>query len=223
MPHDWETSVNSPLLSSLDDGDARALAAAGGIRRYPTGAYIAREGEPGDALHTVLEGSVRIVLTDPGGAETTLTVLGPGDTFGELSLLDGRPRSASAIAAEPTRTLVVTRNDFDRWLADRPAAARGLLTALSLRLRQTDNILADFTFCPLPQRLARRLLALADAQRGPHLAITQAALASMLGVSREHVNKELNAFARQGRLALARGAVHLRDIPSLERIASGVE
>ena len=91
-------SATIALLALLDAGDAAALAAAGLIRGHRPGAFIAREGDPGDALHTVLHGSVRIAVTAPDGTKATLTVLGPGDSFGELSLLDGRPRSASAIA-----------------------------------------------------------------------------------------------------------------------------
>ena len=224
---DWAT----PLLAGLSTADAQALAACGGIRRFRAGAFIAREGEAGDALHTVLRGSVRIVMTDAAGEEATLTVLGPGDSFGELSLLDGRPRSASAVAAESTRTLAVTRGDFHAWLGERPGAAAALLEALSLRLRQTDALLADFSFCDLRQRLARRLLALGEAQgRGQgagdaagqaQVRLTQSVLASMLGVSREHVNKELRAFAEAGWVRLGRGSLTLVDEGALQEVASG--
>lgn len=235
-PDPTEEAWGTPLLAGLSTADAQALATCGGIRRFRAGAFIAREGEAGDALHTVLHGSVRIAMTDATGDEATLTVLGPGDSFGELSLLDGRPRSASAVATESTRTLAVTRADFHAWLGERPGAAVALLEALSLRLRQTDALLADFIFCDLRQRLARRLLALGEAQgRGQRagaastaaastraqVRLTQSALASMLGVSREHVNKELRGFEQAGWVRLGRGALTLVDAEALRAIASG--
>lgn len=215
-----------PLLARLSEPDRRDLAARGKVRSYRVAAAIFREGDPGDSLHIVMQGSVRISVLSPSGEEATLALLGPGDCFGDLALLDGRPRSASAIAQEAARTLIVTRAEFRRWLLDHPPAAFVLLEELSLRLRQTDQALADFTFLPLPNRLARRLLELAAAHEAagggrpaasPRLRITQAELASMLGVSRESVNRQLNLFEREGWIGLGRGSVTLLDPQALER------
>ncbi|MDP3767336.1 MAG: Crp/Fnr family transcriptional regulator, partial [Dehalococcoidia bacterium] len=177
-----------------------------------------------DSLHIVVEGGVRVTLSSPAGDEATVALLGPGEFLGDLALLDGRPRSASAIASQRTKTLVVTRDDFCDWLAKRPAASLALLEALSLRVRRTDEALTDLAFLDLPQRLAKRLLYLASFPelhlKAPEpsavrLRITQSELGSMLGVSRESVNKQLNAFARGGWIKLGRGSVTLLDTGAL--------
>jgi CRP/FNR family cyclic AMP-dependent transcriptional regulator len=209
-----------PILSRLPEDDLRALAARGRVHTHPTGAALFREGDPGDSLHIVIRGSVRISVLSPGGEEATLAVLGPGESCGELSLLDGRPRSASAIASKGTQTLVVTRSDFLRWVSQRPRASLALLETLSLRLRRTDEALADLAFMDLTHRLAKRLLDLAALQpTGSRLRITQSELGAMLGVSRESVNKQLNSFAREGWVTLGRGSVSLRDRGALRGLA----
>ncbi len=218
-----------PLLARLAQRDLRALASQGHIHSYRAGAVIFSEGDPGDSLHIVVEGGIRITVLSGGGVEATVALLGPGEFVGHLALLDGRPRSASAVAAaQPTRTLVVTREDFLGWLAERPRAAFALLETLSLLLRSTDEALADLAFLDLPHRLAKRLLNLAAAHPEMHvqghgsdevrLRITQAELASMLGVSRESVNKQLNVLANQGSVRLGRGNVTLLDPEALRSL-----
>lgn len=202
---DHQSLRDVPLLARLPEADLKALASRGRVRSHRAGAVLFREGDPGDALYVVVEGNVRVAVLSAGGVEATVALLGPGEFVGDLALLDGRPRSASAIAHRATKTLVVTRDDFRRWLSERPKASFALLESLSLRVRRTDEALADLSFLGLPQRLAKRLLALSD---GPErVRITQAELASMLGVSRESVNKQLNQFAREGWIALGRGSV----------------
>lgn len=215
-----------PLLARLPREEMRALAARGRMRSYAPGATLVAEGEPGNALHVVVEGRVRISVTSGLGDEAIVAVIGPGDCLGELSLLDGRPRSASAIASVATKTFVVTREAFVAWVSERPAAALALLETLSLRLRRADEALADFIFLDLPHRLAKQLLQLARMQHpeasdvdGARLQVTQSELAAMLGVSRESVNKQLNLFAREGWLALARGAVAIKDAAALRTFA----
>lgn len=217
-----------PLLARLPGEDMRALASRGRMRSYPAGTTIFSEGERGDSLHVVVEGRVRITVTSGAGDEATVAMVGPGDCFGELSLLDGRPRSASAIASTPTKTFMVTRDGFVEWVKERPAAALAIMETLSLRLRRTDEALADLAFLDLAHRLAKQLIALASIHTsdGPpkldppvRISVTQGELASMLGVSRESVNKQLNLFAREGLLTLSRGAVTLLDPEALRRFA----
>lgn len=211
-----------PLLARLTGPDLRALASRGRVRRYTSGTTIFREGDRGDSLHVVIEGSVRVTVVSARGEEATVALLGPGEFVGDLALLDGLPRSANAVASQPTKTLVVTRDDFRRWLTDRPKASLALLEALSQRVRRTDEVLADLTFLDLPKRLAKRLAALAAERSADGIAvrlrITQAELASMLGVSRESVNKQLNEFERNGWLRLGRGSVTVLDEASLRSL-----
>ena len=226
MKQNEELIRDVPLLARLPQPDLRAIASRGHVRSFTSGAVIFREGDPGDSLHVIVEGAVRISVLSASGGEATVALLGPGEFVGDLALLDGRPRSASAIAAQPTKTLVVTRDDFARWLSERPQAALALLEALSLRVRRTDETLTDLTFLALPHRLAKRLLNLATthpemqsagrgAAGGVRLRITQAELASMLGVSRESVNKQLNEFVREGWVTLGRGSVTVLDAEAL--------
>lgn len=225
MSNHEELFRSVPLLARLAPADLKALAGKGRLRSFRSGVTIFGQGEPGVSLHVVVSGAVRINVLSDGGEEATLALLGPGECVGDLSLLDGRPRSASAVAAQTTRTLVVTRDDFARWLAARPKAALALLETLSLRVRRADEALADLAFLDLPHRLAKQLVALAlghpevqakGQREGIRLRITQSQLAAMLGVSRESVNKQLNALARSGVLRLGRGSVTVLDVDGLE-------
>lgn len=217
-----------PLLARLSEADRRDLASSGRVRSYASGDVLFREGDRGDSLHIIIEGGVRVAVLSSAGVEAAVALLGPGEFVGDLALLDGLPRSASAIASQATKTLVVTRSAFTRWLAGRPEAALALLETLSLRVRRTDEALVDLAFVSLPQRLAKRLLSLAgdhpevhvtDQQEGAvRLRITQSELASMLGVSRESVNKQLNLFSREGWVRLGRGSVTLIDTDALRTV-----
>ncbi len=211
-----------PLLARLADDDLQALGSRGKLRKYSPGSVIFHEGEPGDALHVVYDGRVRISTLSGGGSEATLALVGKGDFFGEFALLDGGPRSASATAVASTTTFVVTRDDFVAWITERPRAALALLETLSLRLRRTDEAFADLSFLELPQRLAKKLVSLASDGHGRkpgRIDITQSELASMLSVSRESVNKQLNQFQRDGWITLSRGAVTVTDLEALRNFA----
>lgn len=214
-----------PLLARLPDDDLKALAARGRVRRFAAGSTIFNEGDAGDALYVVVEGRVRMSRISGAGGEATLALMGPGDCFGDLALFDGRPRSATATAQTTTRTFVVSRDDFSNWVKERPAASLALLETLSLRIRRTNETVTDLVFLDLPHRLAKHLLTLAasmtdgDTRRKPRLQITQGELASMLGVSRESVNKQLNQFARDGWITLSRGAVTIDNAEALRTFA----
>ncbi len=226
-----ETTANDayirdvPLLARLPDEDVSLLASRGRVRRYNAGTTIFHEGDPGDALYVVVDGRVRITRLSGSGSEATLAIVSKGDCFGEFALLDSRPRSATATAQVPTRTFVVSREDFREWVRQRPEASLALLETLSLRLRRTDEAITDLMFLDLPHRLAKHLLGLA-AQLGDtppgrrtRIQVTQGELASMLGVSRESVNKQLNQFSRDGWITISRGAVTIDDAEALRLMA----
>jgi CRP/FNR family transcriptional regulator len=216
---------DAPLLARLPDDDLKALAARGRVRRFNAGATLFHEGDPGDAIYVVVDGRIRMSRLSGGGTEATLALIGPGDCTGELSLFDGRPRSATATAMQATRTFVVSRDDFVDWIRERPGASLALLETLSLRLRRTNEIVTDLVFLDLPHRLAKHLLSLAASHadgpnaRRPRLQVTQSELASMLGVSRESVNKQLNQFSRDGWITISRGAVIIDDAEALRTFA----
>ena len=220
---DYVTAL--PLLARLPQADRMALAHKARLRNYKAGTVIFGEGEPGDAVHVVVEGRVRIVAGGPNGEEATVAIVGKGDCFGEFALLDGLPRSASAIASVATKTFIVTRDDFVEWITERPSAALAIMEMLSLRLRKMDEALVDLVSLDLPHRLAKQLLSLAKVHdletvlnNGTlRLSVTQGELASMLGVSRESVNKTLTQFSGHKIVETARGAVTITDMKALRR------
>lgn len=216
----------TPMLSRIAKRDLEALAAAAHERHYRRGEVIFHQDDPGNQFHVITEGKVRIVLPSPDGEEVTLAILGPSEIFGELSLLDGEPRSATAIAGEDVRTVVINREDFLAWLATRPAAAITLLETLSRRLRRSDDLLADVAFLNVPGRLAKKLVELARlyGRDGPpgqpvQVRLTQEELASTIGVTRESVNKHLHYFSSRGWVAVSKGRITIRDPHALEEQA----
>jgi CRP-like cAMP-binding protein len=161
--------------------------------------------EPGHALFIVERGTVRIYVPSAQGNDLILAVLGPGDFFGDLSLLDGRPRSASASVSTDATLLMLERSDFIALLTQRPAAAMAVLEAVAGRLRETDEMASDLAFLDVAGRLAKRLLDLASAHGVKRdggvlidLAVTQEDLANMIGVTRESVNRNLSEFETLG-------------------------
>jgi CRP-like cAMP-binding protein len=221
-----------PLMARLGDDDLQALAATGRTARYDAGATLFRQGDTGDALYVIVDGRLRVEHTSPAGDDSTLALMGPGEACGDLSLLDGRPRSASAIAVEPTSALVISRSAFVRWVSERPSAALAVLETLSLLVRRKDEALTELAFLDLSRRLARRLLdlvAMAAQQperkesNGIWIKVTQAEIGAMLGVTRESVNKELNGFARQGWVMLGRGSVSVQSVDALRLHAIGAD
>jgi CRP/FNR family cyclic AMP-dependent transcriptional regulator len=199
------------LFAGLSADDLGALAANLQRRRYPRGQVVFRQGDPGASLYLIEAGSVKIVVSTPGGKTLTLRILGPRDFFGELSLLDGEPRSADAIVHEACRLLLLQREDFLRFIEARPGVAKSLLESVSRRLRYTTRQVQDAAFLDVPARLARVIVELAQAGPAGASAIaprpTQTELAEMVGATRESVNKVLGLYERQGLIRRERGAI----------------
>ncbi len=191
------------------------------------GEVIFAEGEPGDAVHLVLNGKIKISRAAPDGRENLLAVMGPGDVFGELSLFDPGPRTASASAVVDTDLASLGHQDLTYWLGHRPEAAQLLLRVLARRLRRTNDAMSDLVFTDVPGRVAKALLGLAgqfgatDETGAVHVehGLTQEELAQLVGASRETVNKALADFASRGWLRLESRAVTLLDTDRLGRRA----
>ena len=158
-----------------------------------------------------MSGQARVCITSAEGEEVTVAQVPVGECFGEMALFDGHPRSASVIAEGPTRTFMVSHPEFVEWLNERPQAALALLETMSLRLRRTDESLADVFFLDVPHRLAKQLATSAERRPGTEIRITQSALAATLGVTRESVNKALNQFKDTGWVRLGHGRVFVDD------------
>lgn len=219
MPETNERLIRDvPLLARLSSDDRKALAAVGRLRSFSPGDVIVREGTPGDSMHVVVEGEVRIILSGADGNEVTVATMGPGEIIGEMSLLDGLPRSATMVATQKTRTFLVTRHSFVEWLAERPQAALALLATLALRVRKDNESLSDRFFLDVGQRLAKLLVTQSGGASGHRLKTTQAQMAAELGVTRESVNKQLNVFERRGWVALGRGSITVLDPAGLRSV-----
>jgi CRP/FNR family transcriptional regulator, cyclic AMP receptor protein len=193
-------------------------------RTFGRGETVFHKGDPGGSMFLILDGQVKIVLPSQDGEEALLGVLDEGECFGELSLLDGAPRSATIVATEPTETLMVQREDVIQAMATHPQLAVDLLRVLAGRLRETDEVVADAVFLDVPARLAKRLLELArdygtTVPEGTliGLRLTQTELASMVGATRESVNKHLGAFRTRGVLTLQRGRIVIHRPEELRR------
>ena len=218
--------MQAPLFSALDAEAAAALRASMAEMRVQRGGIIFAEGEAGERMYVVLDGKVKLGQTSPDGRESLLAVLGPGEVFGELSLFDPGPRTATATAVTDTVVVGLGHADLRPWLTGRPEVAESLLQALAQRLRRTNEALSDLVFSDVPGRVAKQLLDLADkfGQPGPdgvlvHHDLTQEELAQLVGASRETVNKALADFTQRGWVEVDQRQVLLIDMERLARRA----
>jgi CRP/FNR family transcriptional regulator len=223
---DVDVLSRAPLFEALDEQGAKALRANVTEARLARGQTLFNEGETGDRLYVVLEGKIKLTRTAPDGRENLLSVLGPSEMFGELSLFDPRPRTASAIAVTECRLAGLGHDDLRPWLTGHPEVAVQLLRALAQRLRKTNDVMADLVFTDVPGRVAKALLDLSarfgrPVEEGVLVAhdLTQEELAQLVGASRETVNKALADFATRGWLRLEARAVLLLDVERLTRRA----
>jgi CRP/FNR family transcriptional regulator/CRP/FNR family cyclic AMP-dependent transcriptional regulator len=209
----------APLFRDLGDKLLEGLAAHLRRRTYRRGTIIFHKDQAGDALYIVESGRVRIFLPAEGGEELTIDDSGPGDVFGEMALLDGQARSASADASEDTVTFTLGREEFQKHLATSPELAAALIALLSTRLRRVMAYTETLAFLDVQGRLARALLDLAE-RHGARtegggvevdLDLTQTELARMVGATRERVNRALASFRSQGVLELRGKRTVIRD------------
>jgi CRP-like cAMP-binding protein len=216
----------SPLFAALEPAAQQELRAQMAEVHLPRGQSLFDEGDPGDRLYVVTEGKVKLGRTAGDGRENLLAVMGPGEMFGELSLFDPGPRTATATAVTDTTLIGLGNADLQPWLAQHPEVANKLLAALARRLRRTNEAMADLVFSDVPGRVAKALLDLArrfgvptdDGVRVTH-DLTQEELAQLVGASRETVNKALADFAGRGFLRLEGRAVVILDLERLTRRA----
>ena len=216
----------APLFSALDDEAATALRASMAETRLRRGEVLFHEGDAGDKLYIVLDGKVKLGRTSSDGRENLLAILGPGQMFGELSLFDPGPRSATVTAVTDVTFETLSHDELLRWLSGRPDVARALLAQLAARLRKANDVVADLVFSDVPGRVAKALLDLSQrfgrtADDGVHVHhdLTQEELAQLVGASRETVNKALADFVQRGWLRLEPRSVVLLDVERLRRRA----
>lgn len=198
------------IFSDLDPGELQALAARVRPVQAAAGAIVVSHADPGDSLFVIASGKVKVVLYGESGREIILSVLGPGDFFGEMSLLDSQPRSANVVATEDARLLSLDRSSFRDHLLGHPATALAILAEMSRRLRRADEVIGNLALLDVYARVARALRDLAQSQGErveDGLLIrsrpTQQEMAGLIGTSRETVSRALGDFARQGLLEVS--------------------
>ena len=213
-----------PFLSGLSPAETSALAESLRRRRFARNEVIFHRDDPGNCLFIILSGTVKIALQSEDGREVILTLLGPGDHFGELAVLDGEPRSADAVAVEATETMVLPRDMFLEFVEHNPGAALRLLAAFSRGyVRRLTDTVHDAAFLDIPARLARTLVQLLNGREptadGVQLHLTQNDLAAMVGATRESINKWLGYYERQGWVRRERGFVTIVNSDALVKQA----
>lgn len=215
----------SPLFRGLPPQAVERIAGLATQRAYREGEIVFSQGDPGDALYAVVSGKVRISTGTADGRQVFLNIMEPGDTFGEIALLDGGARTAAATSIAPTELISIRREHFRGLLEHEPQLALELLRLCGQRLRWTSGLLEDAALLDAPARLAKRLLILGEVHGkrvpgGVCLRISQEDLAGFLGISRQAVNQQLQVWKGRGWVDLGRGVVTVRDEQALRK-ASG--
>ncbi len=216
----------APLFEALSDEDAQALRSKVLVVRLDRGERLFSEGDKGDRLYIILSGKIKLTKAAPDGRENLLSVHGPGEMFGELSLFDPIPRTSSATAITQADLAGLAHDDLRTFLASRPGVAMHLLQALAQRLRRINEVKADLVFTDVPGRVAKALLDLSErfgvqTPEGMQVNhdLTQEELAQLVGASRETVNKALADFAARGWIQLAAKSVLISDTDRLRKRA----
>jgi CRP/FNR family cyclic AMP-dependent transcriptional regulator len=213
-----------PLFRDLAPAVIEHLGSYMKTRRVARGTTIFAKGDPGTGLMGVLAGAVKVSVASADGKDIVLNVFREGDIFGEIALLDGRPRTADAAAMSDCELIVIERRDFVPFLSSQPDVMLKFIEILCSRLRRTSEQVQDITFLNLPTRLAKTLLQLTAGVQGaatPSKAtITQREISQMIGMSRESTNKQLRAWAKRGWIRLERGGVGVLAPDKLGAIAA---
>jgi CRP/FNR family cyclic AMP-dependent transcriptional regulator len=215
-----------PFFSALSARDVDELRMNARRWRVPAGRVLFQQGDAGDGFYGILAGRVAFTVDSVNGKELILNVLGPGEFFGEIALLDGKGRTATAVARDACHLLFIGRSEFMSFFGERPAAMSRIIELLCARLRRSTEYIADTAFLDLSRRLAKQIVNLAHddgdhddgSPREAALRISHAELAAMLGVSRERVSMQLAAWSDKGILDQGRGQLVVRDRQALHHV-----
>ena len=219
-----------PMFAEMEDAELACLAKDLVRRSFVAGESIFFQGDPGNAIYVLESGTVRIYVHAEEGQEVAVVIYGPGDLFGEMSLLDQLPRSATAEALEDTVLWVMSGEDFDRHLRTSHQLALNVMLTLSTRLRHTNESIQSLASLDVTRRVAKRLLSLALRQgvqtsSGVRInsRLTQSALASLISASRESTNRAFRALQRKGLVDMEDGYIVLCEPGELSRLVGGEE
>lgn len=216
-----------PIFVNLKPAQLEPLVRKLQLRRYHREEVIFHQDDPADRMHIIVEGSVRISIASEDGRERDIALLQPGECFGEMGLLDGSNRSATATAMDASETLTLLRQDFFDFLKQHPEVVADTTSLLTRRLRHVNRMVGDMAFLDAPTRVSRQLLELAATYagttewRGPmEIPLGQDELARLVGTTRETVSRSLNSYRRLGILTTSHRRITIIDREALERMAS---
>ncbi|MDP6550099.1 MAG: Crp/Fnr family transcriptional regulator [Dehalococcoidia bacterium] len=216
-----------PIFAHLEPERLQLLTDKLRLRRYQRGEVIFHEGDAGDRLHIITKGNVKLSVSSEDGREKTIALFKPGECLGEMDLLDGSARSATATAIDAVETLGLMRGDFLDVLAENPQVAADITKLLTQRLLNVNQMLADAVFLDVPTRVAKQLLTLAGSKAGdagpagPRVVpLGHCELASLVGAGRETVSRALNSYRRMGILTTFHRRIVINDSKGLERMAT---
>jgi CRP-like cAMP-binding protein len=218
--------AGTSIFSGLERRDLDTLLGLCVRQRFVGRQIVLRKGDPALQLFVIARGRLKAVTPGGAGREAALSIMGPGEVFGEVALFDGEPRSATITALEPGELLCLPRNDFLRFLERSPTVAVRLLEVLARRLRRLSERVEDGAFLELPARLAKLLCRLAERHGtavgagAVHIGIklSQQELGDLVGASRETVNKQLRAWARRGLVERRAGYLVIRDLAAMRAL-----
>lgn len=207
----------NPFFAGFAQDTLARIAAVCRQQHLAARAVLFLKGDPSDGLYAIRRGLIRISTTDDLGQQMTMNLLGGGDVFGEIALLDGRFRTADAVAVEDSDMFFLPRRDFLYLLSREPSIALQVIELLCGRLRDLIERMEEATFLPAETRLARRILMLA-ADYGMVVHVSQEELAALAGITRETVNRQLQRWKRAGVLELGRGHLVIHDLDEFRRL-----
>lgn len=192
---------NVALFAGLANEEIEKLAAVATVKTFAKHAVVIREGEHSDSIYLINSGKVKVLISDTEGHEVILSILGPGDYFGEMSLIDSQPRSATVVSMEPVHFTMISKPDFDRCLANNPKIVSHILVELAKRLRSANRKIEGLALMDVYGRVARTLMQLAELHDGEMVVdqkLSQQDIANMVGASREMVSRTLRDLSANG-------------------------
>lgn len=207
------------MLRDLPDDVADLVAGASRRRRYPANEVIVREDDPSDSVHVITRGHVAIMIATPLGRQLTYTILGPDESFGELSVLSDSPRTATARALDATETLALHRTDLDRLRREHPRVNDAMIRVLCAQVTRLSARLAEHLYLPVEARVRRRLLEVCHVYETATIPLSQDDLAELAGAARATVNRVLRQDEADGVVTLSRRQITVLDRAGLTRRA----
>jgi CRP/FNR family cyclic AMP-dependent transcriptional regulator len=203
-----------PLFASFSEEPLRMLTTVVTRRSVTRGTIIMAAGDPTDSLYIILSGRLKVMMSDADGKEVILTILGPGEFFGEMGLIDDAPRSASVIAIEPCELLAITRRDFKKCLAENFEMSMAVMRGLVRRLREADRKIGSLALLDVYGRVARLLLDMSETVDGQKMVtkrLPKQDIAKMIGASREMVSRVMKDLQVGGFIEMRGSTIVLRD------------